>query len=128
MTTARDVVEGSLRKIGVYAAGQSVSAEDADDTLTALNDMMHGLEMDGVWLGHTTLALNDTVNLPDSHIEGLKAMLAVRVAPEYEREASQTTIRQADTALASLQMHYAKKVEMIFDRSLRAMPSQKSEF
>ena len=40
MATGLDYVTDALREIGVLAAGQTPSAEDADDGLTALNDFI----------------------------------------------------------------------------------------
>ncbi len=40
MTTARDVVKGALRLIGVISSADEPSAEEADDALTAMNQML----------------------------------------------------------------------------------------
>ena len=40
MSTALDIIKGSLRKLGVIAAGESLSSEEAKDSLEALNDMV----------------------------------------------------------------------------------------
>lgn len=43
MATGLDYVTDALREIGILAAGQTPSAEDADDGLTALNDFIDEL-------------------------------------------------------------------------------------
>ena len=40
MTTARDVVKGALRLIGVISSSDEPSAEEADDGLTSMNQML----------------------------------------------------------------------------------------
>lgn len=83
MATALDIVTRSLRIAGILAAEETASAARADTGLRALNGMMHGLETQGVRLAHATLALADTVNLPDAHIEPLVWMLAGKLGVEF---------------------------------------------
>ncbi len=40
MATARDVIKGALRKLGVLAAGETPSAAELSDGLSSLNDML----------------------------------------------------------------------------------------
>lgn len=40
MATARDLIKGSLRVLGVIATGETPSAEESNDALSALNDML----------------------------------------------------------------------------------------
>lgn len=124
MATAGDIVNGAAKRIGILAPGESLSSEDAVDILATFNDMLHGLELQGVGLGHTTLALTGTVNLPASHTEGLKAMLAVRIAPLFEREAAASTQALAADAESLLRVYYADGMVMDLDSALVDMPSQ----
>jgi hypothetical protein len=57
MATALEVITRALRRLKVYAAGEEVGAEDAEDCLTALNDMLSGWAINGIDLAHTALAL-----------------------------------------------------------------------
>ena len=124
MATASDVVSGALRLIGAIAAGESASASEAADGLEALNQMMHGLAHEGVHLEHAVLALAGSVNLPETHIEALKYLLAIRLAPEYALTPSPLVIRQADHGKAMLQAVYADPQPLSIDRGLLRMPSQ----
>ena len=124
MTTANDVVTGAAKKINVIAAGETLSGQDAADGLQNLNDMLHAFELQGIFLGHTDLALAGTINLPDSHIEGLKAILAVRMAPEYEKEASMRVQMLASDTESLFITHYAEIPVMSIDSGLTRMPSQ----
>lgn len=60
MTTVRDICERALKRIAIVDPGESISAADAADALSALNDMMFGWAFDGVPIEHTALALTDT--------------------------------------------------------------------
>ncbi|MDA8249414.1 MAG: hypothetical protein M0Z28_09555 [Rhodospirillales bacterium] len=42
MTTALDLITDALNRIGVYAAGETISDADAEQALTTLNDMLDG--------------------------------------------------------------------------------------
>lgn len=50
MTTANDLVEGALRKLGVLAAGETASAEDAQTMLDALNSMIDSWKIESLML------------------------------------------------------------------------------
>lgn len=57
MTTANDLVEGALRVSGVLAAGETASAEDAADTLFALNNLIDS------WRTETLMIYNYIANV-----------------------------------------------------------------
>ena len=124
MTTALDLVTGAMRLIGALAAGEAASASEAQDGLASLNQMLHSLAHDGVDLGHVDLALASIVNLPGTHIETIRHMLALRLAPEYNLTLSPLVIRTADTGKAALQAIYADPEPMSIDSGLLRMPSQ----
>ena len=86
--------------------------------------MMHGLAHEGVHLEHTDLALAGAVNLPETHIEALTYLLAIRLAPEYALTPSPLVIRQADNGKSLLQAVYADPQPLSIDRGLLRMPSQ----
>lgn len=60
MSTARDICDSALRRLRVVAAGETMSAEDAQHTLRTLNAMMHGWAALGVNCAHQDFALNST--------------------------------------------------------------------
>lgn len=122
MTTARDVVAGALRLIGALAAGETPDAPEAADGLDALNRMMHGWKARGVDLAHTDLALSDTVSLADEYREGLEHLLAVRLAPEYERPASPDLLRLGEEAWRAIQLAFTAPVDLTVETGLLRMP------
>lgn len=122
MATARDVVTGALRLIGVLAAGETAQAAEATDGLAALNRMMHGWKARGVDLAHTDLALSDTVALADEYREGLEHLLAVRLAPEYERPPAPGLVVVAEEAWRAIQLAYAAPIDLTVETGLLRMP------
>lgn len=122
MATARDVVTAALRLIGALAAGETADAPEAADGLAALNRMMHGWKARGVDLAHADLALSDTVALADEYREGLEHLLAIRLAPEYERPASPDLLRAAEEAWRAIQLGYAAPVDLTVEAGLLRMP------
>lgn len=96
MATANDVITRALRMIGVLAAGEAASAEDAADALGALNDMLRDWEADGVSLGFAPLSsVGGALGVPDDALRAIKFNLAVELAPEYSTEPSPTVLNTA---------------------------------
>lgn len=122
MATARDVVAAALRLIGALAAGETAQAPEAADGLAALNRMMHGWKARGVDLAHADLALSDTVALADEYREGLEHLLAIRLAPEYERPANPDLLRTAEEAWRAIQLAFAAPVDLTVEAGLLRMP------
>lgn len=118
MTTANDTIKSALRKIGVIAAGEAPTAQEATDGLECLNDMLHGFSADGIAFAHTTLALADNLPVPDEQVQHIKAMLAVYMAPEYGATPSPIVLAQAENARRYLQGAYSLPVTASADSAL----------
>jgi hypothetical protein len=88
MATAHDTITAALRMIGALAAGETADADTANDALLRLNRMLAGWELLGIRMSIATLALADTINLPDGQLEAIEANLAVKLAPEWGKEIS----------------------------------------
>lgn len=52
--TARDLIKGSLRLIGVIASGETPSGDQSNDALAALNSMIRSWNIDGLMVFKTT--------------------------------------------------------------------------
>mgnify|MGYP000364350403 CR=1 FL=1 len=62
-TTPADILAGALRLIGVVAEGESLSAEQARDGLSVLNEWIDTLELDGLtWLTQSRDVYNLVAN------------------------------------------------------------------
>jgi len=55
VATALNIIERSLRSIGVLAQGETASAETANDALTSLNDVLAGIANEGLTAYQTVL-------------------------------------------------------------------------
>lgn len=128
MATALDVIEAAFRKARVYASGDTIEAVDSQDALEALNDMMHGFDSTGIEYAHSTLALAATVNMPDSLIGHLKAMLALRVTTEWETEPTEQLRAEAVAARQFMAAYYLDTGPAAVDPGLLDMPSQRKFF
>ena len=55
MANAEDIIKGALKKLGVYAAGETLNNDDLADALEALNDMLGSWSINGLNLLAETL-------------------------------------------------------------------------
>lgn len=62
MTTARDIVNRSLKWLAITDSGENPAAVDAADTLAALNDMLHEWKVHHIDVLHSDYTLDSTVN------------------------------------------------------------------
>ena len=115
---ARDLITRALLKGNIIARGEEPTPDEADDSLVTLNEMLHAWETDGIHIGHTDLTLDSTIELPDSHIRGLRLLLTVELAPEFEKQLDDITISQADRAKRQLIAEYLVVPDTRFDRTL----------
>ena len=83
MTTARDLITQALGSLGVLHGGEEPGAQEADDSLVVLNQMLSGWIHDGIDLEFIDLALNDEVPYPPDHIAAFRYNLAMTLAPEF---------------------------------------------
>lgn len=123
-TTARDTVYGALRLIGAVPSGEVPAAQEAADGLAALNAMLHGWKNRGVDVSHVDLALSDAVALGQEFHEGVKYLLAVRLAPEYERPPAPELMSIADNAWRAIQMAHGSPTDLTVEGGLLKMPGE----
>jgi hypothetical protein len=94
MVTARDIVEGALRRIGVVASNQPIPPEMGEKTLRALNAMMASWQTKGLSYVHGRMVMADAFPMPEAMEEGVTAMLAVRMTDDYAPEALTPALRR----------------------------------
>jgi hypothetical protein len=119
MTTARDIITNSLRKIGAVALDEEPASHEAENALTTLNQMLSGFKTQGVDVEHVTLSLNDNVVLDDRWHEGLCYLLSTRLAPDY----SQPSFNVSEWWRA-FQNSYVTVTDLVIEQALTKMPSQ----
>lgn len=83
MATAREIVQWACEDVKAYATGETVDAADAAYCLQKLNDMLFEWSIDGIDIAHTTLALGDTLDVPNSHIGAIRSNLAIRIDEKF---------------------------------------------
>jgi hypothetical protein len=79
-----DLATDTLRQLGVISEIETPSAEQGQDAVTKLNDLMASLAEDGIDLGYNPKATTaDSIVLPAGHVATIKAMLGVALAESY---------------------------------------------
>ena len=126
MTTMQDIVTGAARRIRIIGAGESLSAEDSSDILAALNTLMAQWQAEGIDIGWTTsLAASATFPLEAKHEDGVKALLAKRVAEDFGEPVSNALAVAAIAGWQLLWADYHVPDSMRVDDALRYMPSRR---
>ena len=98
-----ELVTGSLRQIGIIGETQTPSAEQGQAAVTRLNDLMAELDEDQIDLGWNPKSTTaDSVALPLGNVEGIKAMLAVKLAGDYGVDPPQSVILSASESYKRL--------------------------
>lgn len=103
MATVLDIVTGALQLLEIRVAESAVTASEAEDGLTALNDMMNEWNVDGIDIGYETLDnTDDELFVQLGSLGAMKANLAVYIAPEYGRVVTPELQKRADRSKKSL--------------------------
>lgn len=121
MTTARDLITMSLRSIGVLHSGETPSAEEANDGLATLNQMLNSWLYEGIDLEFTSLGLNDTVPYPEDHIGPFRWNLALRMSPDYGISVTPAVAAMAKEGYDQLRRQYLDNRELKVDSALSAI-------
>ena len=102
-TTVTEIVSGALKLLEVKTAESAVTAEEVQDGLSALNDMMNEWNVDGINIGYETLDdADDELFVILGSIGAIKANLAVYIAPEYGRVVTDSLALRAKRSKRSL--------------------------
>lgn len=91
MATVQNIVDGALSKLGVVDLEETPPTSFRNAGLAVFNGIMHeqakagwfGKDANGVNNTFTTQALSDTFELGAEFEEGIKAAVAVRLAPSF---------------------------------------------
>ena len=97
MTTVREIVIDALEDLVVQSDEAPIEASEGKAAVRALNSLMAKLEAKGYSLGYTiTDSLDDEVTIPAGAVDGVIAMLAVRLAPKYKTGDIPPTLYKAE--------------------------------
>jgi hypothetical protein len=120
MATARDLVDAAMRKIGVVAEDEALTADQAAHGVAVLNRMIAGWELQGVTVGWRETESAEEVDLPLNIHEAVIFCLAERLGPDYMRPAPDATRH-----FRAIQAAYLIIPDVRVDRILRKTPSQR---
>ena len=120
MATMTEIVEGALRRLSILNPRSNTDAISLSYGLTALNDMMHAWKGVGIDIDHDTLEAADDFPLDPEHIQGVKALLAVRLAGDYGLSVNEGIVRDADMGWDAIQAEFFEAADNAeFDRGLQ---------
>jgi hypothetical protein len=82
--TVVDFVTDVLRQLAIISEIETPSAEQGQDAVTKLNELMASLELDGIKFGYNPKATTaENIVLPDGHKSAVKAMLGTMLCEGY---------------------------------------------
>lgn len=126
MATMQHVVTRALKRLALVPLGGAADYRELQLGNFALNDMLSSWEVDlGAAYSHTDKDLTDVFPFDDEHIQGVAAMLAIRLLDEKGKESSASIEYDAKQGWLSLQATYIESPEDVeIDRGLTTTPSQ----
>lgn len=97
MATPNDLIEASLKKIGVHSKGQALDAEDLQDALKELNRILALWKDDGIDVGQVEYSsAATTLTIPLKYHKAIVDTLAVELSPEYGMPVSPVIMQSAN--------------------------------
>ncbi len=100
MTTAADIIKGSLRRLQVIEDETPIEASEIQDGLEDLNDWASALEVGKIQLGFIPVENTaDTVNIPREAVGMYKDNLAIYIAGQYGAPIPGTLSLSADKSM-----------------------------
>lgn len=99
--SASQVITDSLLEINVIRPGQALTADQQDQAIRRLNQMMAMWEGDGIRLGYIPIgAVTEILTIPDASVLGVMASLSIHMAPAFGATVSQELIAKAERGMA----------------------------
>jgi hypothetical protein len=117
VSSSAEIVTRALKRLALIEPGETPAEDMAEDGLAALNAMLAGWEADGI-------NVSPDVPLPAKHEEGVVAMLAVRLAPDYGKEAAAQVYADASKGLSRLEADYISAPLASFDHAIVNTPGR----
>jgi hypothetical protein len=116
--TALDCITAAMRKLRILPSGGTPSAAETEDCLAALNDMLAAWRISGIDLAQPELASSDVIDVPDNHIEAIKANLAVRIAEDFGAQIGPALASAATGSRAALAGYHFSITDLTDDNPL----------
>ena len=103
MTTATEVIHDALQEILVQADEQEYQPAEYQSGMRGLNDMLSEWDALGYSLGFTLLVnITDTVTVPAGVIGAVKTNLAMRLAPQFDKQVTQGLAMRAKDGMQAV--------------------------
>jgi hypothetical protein len=107
MTTGTEVIHDALQEILVQADEQEYQPAEYQSGMRALNDMVSEWDISGLALGFTLLTnIADPVTVPAGLIGAVKSNLAVRLAPQFDKQITPGLFALAKSGMKAVR-HFA---------------------
>ena len=103
MAKTGTLVKQILSEINVREVESDLQADEAQDTIFALNSYMLALDATGIKLGFTEVSdLGDVVTVPAGAVMGIVANVAIMMAPTFGVSVPQELVVKAKIGLAAM--------------------------
>lgn len=137
--TIADLAKRALERLHVLEEGETPSAANQASVVTAFNDWLDGLFADGLTpyadetlttpvalVEGTTYTATSTFPLKDRHFQGVSAILAVDLAPEFGADVDAVTARLAMDGWQRIRAAFILDTdfEMTLDRQMYRFPNR----
>jgi len=114
---ANEIVVDALEDIVVQADEAPIEQSEGRAAIRALNDMMLAWDAIGINLGYTVVSsLGDEITVPLGAMRGIKANLAIELAPKYDVTPTPALVQKAREG-------YAAIIDLAVDMSSSELPS-----
>jgi len=106
--TARQLIEDAIRELRVVANGEPIKDSHSETGITYFNEMMHGFESKGIYIGYASIGLDDEIPVQPKYIRALRLLLAIDLAPQFGSVITPEVARGAANAERQLQAAFKR--------------------
>lgn len=100
---ANEIVVDALEDLVVQQDEGPIEQSEGRAAMRVLNDMMLSWDAAGINLGYTTVSsLGDEITVPLGAIRGIKAALAIELAPKYDVTPSPALVQKAKAGMQAI--------------------------
>ncbi len=119
MTTAADIIKGSLRRLQIIGSETTIEPDEISDGLEDLNDWAIGIEHGKIALGFAPVNLSsDTVNIPREAVGMYKDNLAIYMGGQYGTPISQSLAKSAEDSMALVLNMFQGSIDVAYPDTL----------
>jgi len=113
------MVNGAFRKLGINPSDSAIEGQEMLAGIETMNDMLSEWEASGIVLGFSPIADSaDTVRVPRSTENAIKANLAGRMASDYSKQLSPALVAEISASTDNMLRIISKPLEVEFPDTL----------